>query len=738
MHSQMNSCISKTFILCLLVSLVFTGLTIASAETQDQKNTSLPDTAGFTWTEAAYRRAQPSIVVVKQIDDHGQTLHVGTGFAISNDLIATCAHVTGEGRRLAIEYPEGHESPVSEIVAWDESLDLALIRGEAPNPPPLPLGTKEPVPGSPILAFGNPQGLRGSVTAGVISGMQTIQGTPLLQLAVPIEQGNSGGPIITSDGNVVGILTLKSSVTDNLGFAVPIIHLIELQRRATPVSMDEWLGIDSINLAEWEPGSAGNWRSSRHAITVTCQGEPTTGRTICWKRSEPKNEHDEWLLWLQFDSFTGGAGIAFGGPDKVNHGGLFVSEGQLWLTQFIGSQADEWRTAAQTPAHGWRNGNWNQLRIQFRNEAITAWLNGHQLLDLQTERQFRWDHIGLLKLGTAHANFRGLRSRKSQPPENEAQAIEAIVKLASSGADEDFDSDLPISFHAMEEAARQLQDSADFIRRRNRDLKRNHVASELGKRLLQPDFDPARCSLLAAGLIDIDAPLEMAWEQWLAAKQEIAEQALNAKTDADFQNLYTTLLRDTLGWRIPSPYQLLPLDRSLIAAWDRRRIAPEVFHALVLSIAPQFNTALFEDTPSLVFPQTHEPQTNPSAKNNPKSLIIQILSNLIAPHLKNPPVQILPALNIIIEHSSNPARERFVRGVIHLQEQNQEEWMTDWNWARAHAPDELVGEWIGETLAIIDVTSPAWKRGLGPVNQRFKHLTNEKPSPSRKTSITDP
>ena len=96
--------------------------------------------------------------------------------------------------------------------------------------------------------MGNPHGLRNSVVAGVNSGIREIDGRKMMQLAIPIEPGNSGGPVVDMHGRVHGIVTMKSLVTANLGFAVDIAPLKALLDSPNPVSIDKWLTIGSLVL----------------------------------------------------------------------------------------------------------------------------------------------------------------------------------------------------------------------------------------------------------------------------------------------------------------------------------------------------------------------------------------------------------------------------------------------------------------------------------------------------------
>src|SRR6185503_14624048 len=94
------------------------------------------------------------------------------------------------------------------------------------NLQPLPLGDSQKLKiGQAIAALGHPQGLEHSVVAGVLSGKRDVEGIPMLQIAMPIEQGNTGGPVLDMQGRVVGIVSMKSLITANLGFAVPVSAL---------------------------------------------------------------------------------------------------------------------------------------------------------------------------------------------------------------------------------------------------------------------------------------------------------------------------------------------------------------------------------------------------------------------------------------------------------------------------------------------------------------------------------
>src|SRR5690606_27829319 len=115
------------------------------------------------------------------------------------------------------------------VHASDANLDLAVVRIDAANLPALELGDSDRLAkGQPVVALGNPQGLEHSVVTGVVSGRRELDGKPMIQLAIPIEPGNSGGPLLDMFGRVHGLLTMKSLVTANLGFAVEVNALKSL------------------------------------------------------------------------------------------------------------------------------------------------------------------------------------------------------------------------------------------------------------------------------------------------------------------------------------------------------------------------------------------------------------------------------------------------------------------------------------------------------------------------------
>ncbi len=154
----------------------------------------------------------------------------GSGFIIRADgLIVTNNHVVKDGASVSVTLDDGTELR-AKVLGTDPRTDIALLKVEAPKALPyIQLGNSRDVrPGEWVVAMGNPFGLGGSVTAGIVSAVsRDIHQGPydqFIQIDAPINQGNSGGPLFTQDGKVIGMNTAIFSPTGGsvgIGFAIP-------------------------------------------------------------------------------------------------------------------------------------------------------------------------------------------------------------------------------------------------------------------------------------------------------------------------------------------------------------------------------------------------------------------------------------------------------------------------------------------------------------------------------------
>jgi serine protease Do len=162
-------------------------------------------------------------------EDQRPTGSLGSGFIIRADgLIVTNRHVVNGALKIRVRLPDGRDV-AAKLLGADAVTDIALLKVSAGNLPALRLGTSQSVSvGDPVIAIGNPFGLGQSVSAGIISARgRTLEDDPyidFLQTDAAINHGNSGGPLMSPDGTVVGVTSAifsPSGGSVGLGFAIP-------------------------------------------------------------------------------------------------------------------------------------------------------------------------------------------------------------------------------------------------------------------------------------------------------------------------------------------------------------------------------------------------------------------------------------------------------------------------------------------------------------------------------------
>src|SRR3954463_2366995 len=156
----------------------------------------------------------------------------GSGFIIDKDgHLLTNYHVIADARQVEITL-HNRKKYRATIVGTDRSHDLAIVQIKAPDLMPMVLGdSKNLQVGQKVYAIGNPFGLAGTLTSGIVSSIRSVQEpnginiNEAIQTDAAINPGNSGGPLLNSHGEVIGINTMiASSVGQNagIGFAIPI------------------------------------------------------------------------------------------------------------------------------------------------------------------------------------------------------------------------------------------------------------------------------------------------------------------------------------------------------------------------------------------------------------------------------------------------------------------------------------------------------------------------------------
>ena len=154
---------------------------------------------------------------------------VGSGFIVSPDgYIITNAHVVDDASEVTVKLTDRREF-TAKVIGADKRTDIALIKIDAHNLPALDMSSPPPVKkGEWVVAIGSPFGFENSVSAGIVSGLHRAlpggQMTPFIQTDVAVNPGNSGGPLLNTAGQVVGVnsqIYSRSGGFMGLSFAIP-------------------------------------------------------------------------------------------------------------------------------------------------------------------------------------------------------------------------------------------------------------------------------------------------------------------------------------------------------------------------------------------------------------------------------------------------------------------------------------------------------------------------------------
>jgi putative serine protease PepD len=251
-----------------------------------------------------YELASKSVVELGASGGTGTASAQGSGFVYDESgHIVTNQHVVAGATSIAVSFWNGVELDAT-LVGTDPSTDLAVLRVDASKSllRPLRLGDSSAVDvGDPVLAFGSPFGLEGTVTAGIVSALHREMTAPnnftitnTIQTDAAINHGNSGGPLLDGRGRVIGVnaqIESESGGSDGVGFAIPsnTVRAIVRQLIATGEVEHAYLGIrmaqlpEGVAVTEVLPGTPAE-KAGLHPATgtkiVDGQEEPTGGDLV--------------------------------------------------------------------------------------------------------------------------------------------------------------------------------------------------------------------------------------------------------------------------------------------------------------------------------------------------------------------------------------------------------------------------------------------------------------------------
>ncbi len=226
----------KSLIIFLCFILLFFGIGCSSPNIEEKQKVSTLDPQEseqsiiqqeYTIQELA-QEAVNSVAYIEVYKDGYLGYHsLGSGFVINSDgTIVTNYHVIEGATSARIEVGKEIFEDKIIILAAEEAWDLAIIKVDAKNLPVLPLGAGVDAVGlgEQVIALGNPQGMKGTVSDGIVSTVKRDIGLEidLIQTTAPISKGSSGGPLLNMRGEVIGVTSISLSSGQNLNFAIPV------------------------------------------------------------------------------------------------------------------------------------------------------------------------------------------------------------------------------------------------------------------------------------------------------------------------------------------------------------------------------------------------------------------------------------------------------------------------------------------------------------------------------------
>jgi regulator of sirC expression with transglutaminase-like and TPR domain len=554
----------------------------------------------------------------------------------------------------------------------------------------------------------------------------------MIQLAIPIEPGNSGGPLFDLEGRVHGILTMKSLLTPNLGFAVAINSLKPLLEKPNPIPMSRWLTIGTLAERDWTMPLGGTWRRRGATISADGTGSGFGGRSLCLSKQTVPERPYEVTVSVKLDDEAGAAGLVFCSDGKNEHYGFYPSAGKLRLTRFEGPDVYSWHVLHDQPSRHYRAGEWNTLRVRLDDGKIQCFVND-QLVIESSDDGLTSGKVGLAKFRQTKAEFKHFRvGREVAPravsPEDQqrvAKLTESLDVRQSPAAELlDLLKEKPDeNMRLLREQARQLDGQSAALRRLADTVHQQRVTRELLTVLEQTEekLDLFHAGLLLSKLdnedLDVDAYraelARMARELGESLPKDADEQAKLAAlrkylfedngfhgSRADYYNRSNSYLNEVLDDREGIPITLAAVYMELGRTLGLNIVGIPLPGHFIVQYKPAEGDGqyidVFEDAKPMSAEDVakkvretagREPTEQDLAPTTKKSMVLRMLHNLLsAAGRKNETTAALRYLDVILAIDPEMAENRWMRAVVSYQTGRYDVARSDIDWLQNHAP----------------------------------------------------
>ena len=588
--------------------------------------------------ERLVAEARSSVVVIESVDRTGREGGMGTGYVVREDgVIATNFHVIGEHRGFRVKFADGKTYQPQTILAVDRDKDLALVQIDRKGLTPLPLGDSDSLtPGQGILALGNPLGFDFSASRGVVAALRELGGQTMVQVAMPIEPGSSGSPVLDMKGKVIGTVAIKSG--DAIGFAVPVNDLKSLLAHPNPVPMKHWLTIGALDPKEWESIMGGIWKQRAGIIKASGMGSGFGGRMLCLRRDKPPAVPFEVEVEVRLEDESGASGLAFHSDGSDVHYGFYPTAGSLRLTRFEGPTVFNWTILQTVQSDAYRPGEWNRIRVSLGEKGqLTCSVNDVVVIDL-ADSGLKSGQVGLVKFRQPATEFRRFRFVESLPvttidAKTRKKALRISKPLAdnSSLARPEIDQLVALGKPAsgiLRERAKALETEAQRLRKLANEVRERVVIEEIAQALRHEDeslVNLLRTSLLLARLDNEDFDLEVYLDRAERIAENVADTFPENASGEDKLKALVTHLFDQLGYHGSTGDYVNRSNSYLNEVMDDREGLPITLSVLFIELAnrldlpvsgigiPRHFIAMYREKPDL---------DNPEEK--PKEILIDV------------------------------------------------------------------------------------------------------------------
>jgi regulator of sirC expression with transglutaminase-like and TPR domain len=547
---------------------------------------------------------------------------------------------------------------------------------------------------------------------------------------------------------VLGVLTLKSARTENLGFAMPSAALKKLLDKPNPIPMERWLTIGVLNPRFWTTVMGAQWTQRAGVVQVAQSGDGFGGRALCLWNDKPDEAKFEAAVSVRLADEAGAAGLAFCADGGARHYGFYPTGGRLRLTRFDGPDVFSWKILRELDSEAYRPGEWNTLRVRVEGARIQCFVNGVQVLELE-DAGMRGGRAGLCKFRKTAASFKDFRtgtdvSEKRLSPvaeEGLRAAVEALAagKISRAAAFESLGRERDSSRRLLGEKSAALEKEAALLRGFATELHQRSVRSELVTELARPDAeaDLLRCALLLSKHDNPDLDVA-AYERGVGqmVRELQADVEIMAGTGSAVRRLNRYLFEENGFHGSRSDYGN-PSNSYLNEVLDDREGLPITLSVLYIELARRLGVKgvkgiplpgrfmvgyseveggeyalvdVYEGGRLLTMEEgvaaVSEAGWVPASAKNPSSkrdILLRMVRNLLGPLMdsRNTSKEALPYLEMVLELDPDAARERLMRAFVREGAGERAAAAEDVRWMLEHLPPgvgedkrETLGQWL--------------------------------------------